>query len=95
MDSLETQPLFVRILIARADKHETFYKKVEAMSQPPEMTDEQLAEMNTALKLVKDKNYRPYCVADKCKEMPRMILTNFGFRCWACGNEIVFNLQRR
>lgn len=54
------------------------------------MTDEQLAEMNAALGLTKDKSYRPYCL--RCNLGPRVALKADGFECWHCGNRFGFNL---
>lgn len=59
------------------------------------MTDDQLATLNTALGLVKTRSYRPYCLKDGCKLMPRMSLQPLGFDCHCCSNGIGFDLRPR
>ena len=41
----------VNMMVRRSTKIETYYKELEAISKIPEMTDEQLAKMCTALGL--------------------------------------------
>jgi hypothetical protein len=77
-------------LMMRAERIEYGYKLHETDYV---MTDDELARMNKALSLEKDKEYRPYCLMDGC-DMPRMFLTNFGFQCASCGNKINFDLIR-
>lgn len=78
-------------LAAHAEWTEHGYRTTESNHV---MTDEQLAVMNQALGLEKDRTYRPYCLARGCCDMPRMELHPFGFRCPACHNQIGFNLER-
>jgi len=55
------------------------------------MTDEQLGTLNKALRMTKDKSYRPYCL--RCTLGPRVALQNDGFKCWHCGNVFGFDLR--
>jgi hypothetical protein len=81
-------------LVLRAQRVETFYKKMEEICPVPPMADEQVKVMNEALGLVKTADYRPYCLAKGCTEMPRMYRIEKGFKCWCCQNEIGFDLKR-
>ncbi len=78
-------------LAARVEKVEHGHKNHESGVV---MTNEQLARMNVALSVPKDKNYRPYCLASFCALKPRLVLRTYGFECWSCGNKIDFNLVR-
>lgn len=78
-------------LLRRVEENERGYLRHETGYQ---MTDAQLATLNQALNLTKDKTYRPYCVANGCKTMPRMALRPFGFECPHCANAIGFDLKR-
>lgn len=63
-------PLF-QFLLTRQEDIEHGYKKHE---NGYVMNNEQIATMNTALGLKKDAYYRPYCLADDCRTMPRMFV---------------------
>lgn len=93
MSEIENSPLFLQ-LQARFELTERMYLKLEEILPVPRMTDEQVTEMNAALGLPKDADYRPYCCRNGCKDMPRMFRIAEGFRCWSCHNEINFSLQR-
>jgi len=82
------QPALFSYLMTRTLRIEQGYKIHEFGYV---MTDDELARMNKALGLEKDKEYRPYCLKDGC-DMPRMFLTKFGFQCASCGNKITFDL---
>ena len=75
-------------LMLRSDHNEHGYLKFEDILPCDPMTDEMLARMNAAMGFsgdsAKDRDYRPYCGADKCREMPRMFRVREGFRCPAC-----------
>lgn len=81
--------LLLDSLMARAVQTERGYLAHENGYQ---MTDEQLANLNAALGLKKDKDYRPYCL--RCDVMPRVALRAYGFECWHCKNQFGFDLQK-
>lgn len=86
---------FVQGMMNRMNRIEKGYLEREKHGYV--MTDEQLAELNAALKhcSTKDKSYRPYCLALRCTEMPRVFVRadGQGFECPACGNRFGFNLR--
>ena len=86
---------FVDYMIAEAEASEFRYKAIEATTNPAPMTAEEVAIMNHALAHPKDGSYRPYCLGKNCTVMPRMVLVSGGFRCWSCGNEIGFDLNKK
>lgn len=56
----------------------------------------------TALSMVKeakmgtwyDDNWTPYCLADGCSRMPRMVRKEYGFQCGDCKNMIGHDCRR-
>lgn len=82
--------------VARVEMNETWYRKLEEMFPVAPMTPEQVDVMNRSLGpgMSKDAAYRPYCVHDGCRDMPRMFRIDQGFKCWSCQNTIGFDLRR-
>ncbi len=90
MTATAINPALFDLLLARMRRTETGYKEHETGY---EMTDEQLAAMNAALRLTKTKEYRPYCLnAEAGCSMPRVALRDWGFECMECGNRFGFDL---
>lgn len=82
---------FIQLMIERQFGIENDFREFESGYI---MTDEQQKAMNAALKLEKDKSYRPYCLKDGC-DYPRMYVEAAGFTCPHCGNRIDFHLRPR
>lgn len=86
LDAITTDPA-MRRLIVEGDMNEHLYLKMEGHLPCPPMSDEMLARMNKAMNFEhapKDRDYRPYCLAEGCKRMPRMMRVKEGFKCWSC-----------
>ena len=79
-----------RMLIARGEMVETLYQKLEEVTKPRDLTQDELDRMNLCMGFAagtKGQDYRPYCVRKGCKHMPRMFRTDKGFECWDCKGE--------
>jgi len=71
------------------------YKQMSTVEKESSRTeDEKLSLLKEAKMGTWYDGWKPYCVSDKCKRMPRMDRKAHGFTCPACGNIIGWNLCR-
>lgn len=79
---------FLAELVVDLHEVEHFYKAMEEGMPCEPMSDAMLTSMNRSLGFkgdaAKDRDYRPYCVREGCKRMPRMFRVPQGFMCWYC-----------
>lgn len=83
----------IALMEIRLDRVENLYKKMEEHCPCDPLTDAQMEEVNRHLGFptmgphAKTRDYRPYCIQNGCRDMPRMMRIRDGFKCWSCFHE--------